>query len=45
MNGNQVAHLLTKYVQNIEQYVTWIELNICFLEHTLSNDVISFRSS
>ena len=43
-NGNYVAYLLTKHAQSIEYYVTWIEENLYFLEHALSNDVISFCS-
>lgn len=43
-NGNQVAHLLTKYAQSVEQFVTWIEESPYFLKHALSTDVISFHS-
>ena len=37
---NQVAHLLAKHAQGVEQYVTWIEESPCFLEHALSTDVL-----
>ena len=38
--GNQVAHLLAKHVQGVEQYVAWIKESPCFLEHALSTDVL-----
>ena len=38
--GNEVAHLLAKHAQDVEQFVTWIEENPCFLEHALSIDVV-----
>ena len=38
--GNKVAHLLAKYAQGVEQFVTWIEESHCFLEHALSTDVV-----
>ena len=38
--GNEVAHLLAKHVQGVEQYVAWIKESPCFLEHALSTDVL-----
>ena len=38
--GNQVAHLLAKHAQGVEQYVAWIEESPCFLKHALSTDVL-----
>ena len=38
--GNQVAYLLAKHAQGVEQYVAWIEESPCFLEHSLSTDVL-----
>ena len=38
--GNQVAHLLAKHAQGVEQYVAWIEESPCFLEHALSTNVL-----
>ena len=43
-NGNRLAHLLAKYAQGIEQYVSWIEGSPCFIKPALSNNVISFQS-
>ena len=37
---NEVAHLLAKHAQDVEQFVTWIEESPCFLEHALSTDVV-----
>ena len=42
-NGFRLVHLLAKHAQGVEHYVTWIEEIPCFLEHTLSNNVFSFR--
>ena len=38
--GNEVAHLLAKHAQDVEQFVTWIEESPYFLEHALSIDVV-----
>ena len=43
-NGNQL-HLLAKYAQYFEHYINWIEESPYFLEHVLSNYVMSFRFS
>ena len=43
-SGNRPAHLLAKYAQGVEQYVSWIEESPYFIKHALSNDVISFQS-
>ena len=37
---NEVAHLLAKHAQDVEQFVTWIEESSYFLEHALSIDVV-----
>ena len=42
--GNQVAYLLAKHAQSVEQFVTWIEESPCFLEHALSTNVFVFSS-
>ena len=38
--GNQVAHLLAKHAQGVEQFVTWIKESPCFLEYALLADVV-----
>lgn len=40
--GNRSVHLLAKHVLGIEDYVTWIEKNPCFLEQAFYHDVASF---
>ena len=43
-NENHPAHLLAKYIQGIEYYITWIKETSYSLKYALSNDVISFSS-
>ena len=40
--GNSPAHLLAKYASNLDNYMTWMEENPCFLEQALLHDVSSF---
>ena len=40
--GNRPAHLLAKYASNLDDYMTWMEENPCFLEQALLHDVSSF---
>ena len=40
--GNRLAHLLAKYASNLDDYMTWMEENPCFLEQALLHDVSSF---
>ena len=40
--GNSPAHLLAKYASNLDDYMTWMEENPCFLEQALLHDVSSF---
>ena len=39
--GNRPAHLLAKYAVGIDDFIVWMEENPCFLEQTLSHDVLS----
>ena len=36
-SGNRPTHLLAKYAQGVEQYVSWIEESPYFIKHALSN--------
>lgn len=38
---NRPAHLLAKYAVGIDDFLVWMEENLCFLEQALSHDVIS----
>ena len=42
--GNQVAHLIAKHAQDVEQVVTWIEKSPCFLEQALLAGIITLHS-
>ena len=39
-NGNKPAHLLTKHVISIVDFVVWMEENHCFLEQALHHNVM-----
>ena len=37
---NTLAHLLTKHVLGINDFVTWLEESLMFIEHAVSQDVL-----
>ena len=37
--GNKLAHLLAKYASGLDDYMTWMEENPCFLEQALLHDL------
>ena len=39
---NRSTHLLAKYASNLDNYMTWMEEDPCFLEQTLFHNVSSF---
>ena len=39
--GNRPAHLLAKHAVGIDDFIVWMEENLCFLEQALSHDVLS----
>ena len=43
--GNRLAHILAQHVKNIDNYVTWIEENLDFIESALAQDVLFLSSS
>ena len=46
--GNKLAHLLAKFVKkidNIDNYVTWIEENALLIEFAIAHDVLNLSSS
>ena len=46
--GNKLAHLLAKFakeIDNIDNYVTWIEENSSLIESTIAHDVLNLSSS
>ena len=46
--GNKLAHLLAKFakeIDNIDNYVTWIEKNSSLIESAIAHDVLNLSSS
>ena len=46
--GNKLAHLLAKFakeIDNIDNYVTWIEKNSSLIESAIAHDILNLSSS
>ena len=37
--GNKPAHLLAKHACGVDDFITWIEETLCFIEQALLDDV------